>query len=202
MEESSIVKIYVGIYLDTLSTAVIVCVNELNQAVVLKEFMNETSFESLVEEELLPYLTEKCANYEIEFNLKSDRKDAEWRDILSDYGIDFNDLSKVDENEMIENVKKMLSKIVKGQPQLRLRKNMVKNLQEGFLGAYCYKNRNDPSLIDFNENPIKNKYARFHVALQNSLYFYKDFLYNKNELPDSVSVKKVLEKDKNRMTGY
>jgi len=202
LKEFNIVSAFIGIYVERYCSAVIVGVTEFNQMIILKEFINESGLDSLLINHVLLYL-ERFDNFTPLFNLKLDRKDIGWMDICDGHLLDYQNLSKIESNELIENVKECLTKLDMGLPTLVLSKDECPVLREGFRGGYNYKPRSDRADIDFQDKPIKNRYSRLHIALQLAVYSFKTYTYNQKH-PDTIMPDELdyYEDDKSQVGGY
>jgi len=174
-DKPELLDFYIGINIDNVVSAVLVGVTEHNTIVAMKEFTYEAGIESFIANKLKPYLKKVLGTKKPTFYVRSERKDAYWAEILIEQEIDYTDMSLVDESEMIDRVKEILSILDEGVPKFSLLPKTCADLREGFIGAYCYKARSKTD-ADYDNKPIKNKYSRLQVALQVALYEYKDYV--------------------------
>lgn len=166
LENVKIIQLNVGLYVDSISTAVIVGIDEINNTFVLAEKISESGLESLLQFFILPFLKDNFPDYKVGFNVMVSRKDSAWVDTFNEFEIEYQNISNFDLYFLIENIQSMLSKLNKGRPILTVLYRDCPLIREGFKGAYSYRPRNDITNIDFHEKPTKNKYARVHLALQ------------------------------------
>jgi len=193
-EDFDIVDIRVGIYLDTMSTIVIVGVTEFSQLIILNEFSEIGDVTQLLFKQVIPWIERYYGSLSKQINVYSERKDYSWFDKLTDYNLEMQDLSGAERTALIGNVEQIMRDIIKGKPAMLLLGGYCPDLREGFFGAYCYQARKNIVNEEFHERPVKNKYARVHVALQAAVYDYYIAQSEDYELPH--------EDDDEHVTGF
>lgn len=186
-EKPELLDFYIGINIDNVVSCVLLGVTDQNTVVAMKEFTYEAGIESFIANKLKPYLKKVLGARKPTFYVRSERKDSYWAEILIEQEIEYTDMSLINENEMIDRVKEILSILDEGVPKFSLLPKTCADLKEGFVGAYCYKSRSKTD-ADYDNKPIKNKYSRLHTALQVALYEYRDYIDYTTETIDTKNL--------------
>lgn len=199
INELSFATSYVGIYLDTVISAVVIGITENNRVVVFREFISSSSLKSFLQDELFIYLKKVFGNIDLKYNLIVDRPDHAWMEDFDKYSLDISNISDKTHIERIECVQAVLTKLIKGDPAFNLIAQKCSDLREGFKGAYNYKARTDLSDMDFMDKPVKNRYSRIHTALQAALADYDSYIYDKYHPEAHFSED---DTGRSKLTGY
>jgi predicted phage terminase large subunit-like protein len=198
----SFIDFSVGIYLDSMVSAVLLGVTDKHNLMILKEFLSMQGLENFLQRELRPYLKKILKGSIPAFFVKSNRKDDAWDEILHANNIEYTDLSQVADEEMIEMIRELLTELNKKEAVLRLVPKSCINLREGFLGAYSYKSQNNSNSYQYIEKAAKDKYSRLHTALQVAIFDREEYMDYRNEIIQANDLNYIDEDDRDAVGGY
>jgi predicted phage terminase large subunit-like protein len=192
----------VGLYIDSMCSAVLVGVTDTGNMIVMKEILSTTGIEQFITKTLKPYLKRVLKEAKPHFFVKSERKDSFWWEVLSDNKIDFVDLSNIETQAMIDTINELLGTLVSRNGAIQLLPKTCQDLREGFLGAYNYKARGNTSEVDYQQKPVINKYSRVHTALQVAIFDYRDYTDYIHEMVSGSDIAFVSDDDRSVISGY